>query len=132
MAIQPMSHAANDIVTATHALAPLIQESLGAIETERRLPSLVIDALRKLGALRMAVPRAYGGLELDPMTQVRVVEELSRMDGSVGWCAMISSASSFASAFLAPAVTQRLYGSRDFSLAGHVVPMGRAELVGGG
>ena len=40
-----------------------------------------------LGAFRLAVPRAYGGLELDPMTQVRVVEELSRLDGSVGWCA---------------------------------------------
>jgi alkylation response protein AidB-like acyl-CoA dehydrogenase len=66
------------------------------------------------------------------MTQVRVVEELSRMDGSVGWCAMISSAGSFASAFLTPEVAQRLCGAIDFSLAGQVVPVGRAELVEGG
>jgi len=132
MAILPVPQAANDIVTATQALAPLIQKSLSTIEAERRLPLQIVDALRELGAFRMAVPHAYGGLELDPMTQVRVVEELSRMDGSVGWCAMISSAGSFASAFLAPAVAQRLCGSRDFSLAGQVVPMGRAELVDGG
>ena len=132
MAIQPVSQAANDIVTATQTLAPLIQESRNAMEAERRLPPTVVDALRELGAFRLAVPRAYGGLELDPMTQVRVVEELSRMDGSVGWCAMISSAGSFASAFLAPAVAQRLCGSVDFSLAGQVVPVGRAELVNGG
>ncbi len=132
MAIQPVSQAANDIVTTTQAVAPLIQESLGAIEAERRLPAKVVDALRTLGAFRLAVPQAYGGLELDPMTQVRVVEELSRMDGSVGWCAMISSAGSFASAFLAPAVAQRLCGPVDFSLAGQVVPVGRAELVNGG
>ncbi len=132
MAFQQVSQAANDIVTAAQTLAPLIQESRGAMEAERRLPPKVVEALRELGALRMAVPRAYGGLELDPMTQVRVVEELSRQDGSVGWCAMISSAGSFASAFLAPAVARRLCSSTEFSLAGQVVPVGRAELVDGG
>lgn len=127
-----MSQAANDIVTATQALAPLIQESLATMEAERRLPVNVVEALRALGAFRLAVPRTYGGLELDPMTQVRVVEELSRLDGSVGWCAMISSAGSFSGAFLTPEVAQRLFGSVDFSLAGQVVPVGRAELVEGG
>lgn len=102
------------------------------MEAERRLAPQVVDALRTLGAFRLAVPRAYGGLELDPMTQVRVVEELSRMDGSVGWCAMISSAGSFSGAFLTPAVAQRMFGSIEFSLAGQVVPVGCAELVEGG
>jgi alkylation response protein AidB-like acyl-CoA dehydrogenase len=132
MAMTTVSQSANDIIEATRALAPLIQESIGLMETERRLSPRVVDALRELGAFRLAVPRAYGGLELDPMTQVRVVEELSRMDGSVGWCAMISSAGSFAGAFLTPAVAQRVFGARDFSLAGQVVPVGRAELVEGG
>lgn len=132
MAIQQTSPAANEMVKATHVLAPQIQESLSAMETERRLAPQVVDALRKLGAFRLAVSHDYGGLELDPMTQVRVVEELSRMDGSVGWCAMVSSAGSFASAFLAPAVAQRVCGSVDFSLAGQVVPVGRAEVVEGG
>lgn len=132
MSIQPVAQTANGIIKATQALAPLIQESVGAMEAERRLPPPVVDALRELGAFRLAVPRAYGGLELDPMTQVRVVEELSRMDGSVGWCAMISSAGSFSGAFLTPAIAQRVFGPRDFSLAGQVVPVGRAELVEGG
>jgi len=132
MTTQHSAQSTNDIVTAAHALAPLVQESLPTMETERRLPIPLVIALRELGAFRLAVPRAYGGLELDPMTQVRVVEELSRLDGSVGWCAMVSSAGSFASAFLTPAVAQRLCSSRDFSLAGQVVPVGRAELVDGG
>ncbi len=124
--------AEHDIVTAAQALAPLIQEHRDTMESERRLPAPVVDALRTLGAFRLAVPRAYGGLELDPMTQTRVVEELSRIDGSVGWCSMISSAGSFASAFLAPEVAQRLCGGTGFSLAGQVVPVGRAEVVDGG
>jgi alkylation response protein AidB-like acyl-CoA dehydrogenase len=132
MGTQQASNASNDIIAATQALAPLIKESAGAIEAERKFPPTILEAMRKLGAFRMAVPRAYGGLELDPMTQVRVVEELSRMDGSVGWCAMVSTAGSFAAGFLAPEVAQRLCGHDDFSLAGQVVPMGRAEVVDGG
>lgn len=72
---------ASDIVAATRALRPLIAEAANAMEAERRLPAQVVDAVRQLGAFRMAVPLAYGGLELDPVTQVQVVEELSRMDG---------------------------------------------------
>jgi hypothetical protein len=66
MAIPSVSQAAHDIVTATHALAPLIQESLSAIEGERRLPAAIVDALKKLGAFRMAVPRPTEGLSLIP------------------------------------------------------------------
>jgi indole-3-acetate monooxygenase len=123
---------ASDIVAATRALRPLIAEAANAMEAERRLPAQVVDAVRQLGAFRMAVPLAYGGLELDPVTQVQVVEELSRMDGSVGWCAMVSSAGSFGAAFLSPATARRLCGHTNFSLAGQVVPVGRAELVDGG
>lgn len=122
----------NDILEATRALAPLIQASINEMEQQRRLAPAVVDALRKLGAFRLAVPQAYGGLELDPLTQVRVVEELSRMDGSVGWCAMISSAGSFAGAFPSPEVAQRVFGHDGFSLAGQVVPVGHAEAVDGG
>ncbi|NOT56926.1 MAG: hypothetical protein HOP18_20190 [Deltaproteobacteria bacterium] len=124
--------AEHNIVSAAQALAPLIQEHRNTMESERRLPAPIVDALRTLGAFRLAVPHVYGGLELDPMTQTRVVEELSCIDGSVGWCSMISSAGSFASAFLAPEVAQRLCGHVGFSLAGQVVPVGRAEVVDGG
>jgi len=127
-----LSADADSIVAATRSLAPLIAESAGAMDAERRLPSRLVDELRTIGAFRMAVPRIYGGLELDPITQVRVVEELSRMDGSVGWCAMVSSAGSFGSAFLTTGVAERLCGNKNFSLAGQVVPNGRADLVEGG
>jgi alkylation response protein AidB-like acyl-CoA dehydrogenase len=127
-----LSADADSIVASARSLAPLIAESGAAMNAERRLPAPLVDALKTLGAFRMAVPRVYGGLELDPITQVRVVEELSRLDGSVGWCAMISTAGSFASAFLTRDVAERLCGNKNFSLAGQVVPNGRADLVEGG
>lgn len=123
---------ANEIIAGTLALEPLIKASIGAMDSERHLPAPVVRAVKDLGVFRMAVPRAYGGPELDPMTQVRVVEELSRMDGSVGWCAMIAAAASYASAFFEPATAERLFGPVDASVAGQIMPIGKAEVVEGG
>ncbi len=84
------------------------------------------------GVFRMAVPRAYGGGELDPMTQVRVIEELSRMEGSVGWLAMIGAAGGPMAAFMDPPVARRLFGQVDSVGAGMIRPPQHAEVVEGG
>ena len=56
------------------------------------------------------------------MTQVRIVEELSRLDGSVGWCVMIAAAASYVPGFLAPDVAARWFGAPDACLAGQLAP----------
>ena len=121
-----------DIIAAVQSLEPLIKEAADKIEEERRLPPSVLRALMESGVFRMAGPRANGGGELDPLTQVRVVEELSRMDGSVGWLTMIAAAGSVISAFLDPAVAQRLFGQIDSVSAGQIRPPQRADVVDGG
>jgi alkylation response protein AidB-like acyl-CoA dehydrogenase len=44
--------------------------------------------MKEAGAFGMAMPRAWGGRELDPLMQIRVIVVLAMADGSVGWCAM--------------------------------------------
>jgi alkylation response protein AidB-like acyl-CoA dehydrogenase len=61
-----------------------------------------------------------------------VVEILSQIDPSVGWCAMIGSDSGFYAAFLEEAAARALYPSLDHVTAGLVQPAGRAERVPGG
>ena len=102
------------------------------MDAERRLPDAVVQGLQSIGALRMAVPHDLGGPELDPLTQVAVVEELSRLDGSVGWCAMIAAAGSYVSGFLQPEAAARWFGAPDACLAGQLAPTGRAVAVPGG
>nr|ART37637.1 E428 [uncultured bacterium] len=114
------------------ALEPHISAAVETMETERRLPPPLVQAMKEAGIFRMAVARAYGGLEFAPATQVRVIEELSRLDGSVGWCAMIGGAAGYLGGFLAPAVARRLFGHIDGIAAGQVAPMGRADVVDGG
>jgi indole-3-acetate monooxygenase len=121
-----------DVMEATLALEPQIKDAGKAIETERRLPPAVVQGMRDAGVFRMAAPREHGGLELDPLTQIKVVEELSRMDGSVGWCAMIGASVGYIRAFMEPAAVNRLFSSCDAVAAGQVPPRGRAEVVDGG
>src|ERR1700724_1287751 len=111
---------ADDLLAGVLSLEPLVKESRNQMEAERRMPPPLVRAMMEAGVFRMAVPRAYGGGEFDPMTQVRVVEELSRMEGSVGWLAMIGAAGGPMAAFLEPPVAQRLFGQVDSVFAGQI------------
>jgi indole-3-acetate monooxygenase len=123
---------AREILEHVRSLEPRIRQSAKTIEAERRLPPDLARELMEAQVFRMGTPRAYGGPELDPMSQVRVVEELARIEGSVGWLSMISTAGSFLAAFLDPAVAQRFFGEVDSVLAGNLRPPQRADRVDGG
>jgi alkylation response protein AidB-like acyl-CoA dehydrogenase len=84
-----MNHDGELILNAATALAPVIREHRDEIERERRLPPEQVDALKKAGVFRIAMPRTWGGPELDPITQLQVIEALSVADASVSWCVMI-------------------------------------------
>ena len=71
-----------------------------------------------------------GGLELDPLTIVEVVEVLSRADGSAGWTTLIGNSTSFF-AWLEPSVAEALIGSTpDFCSTSMFGPMGQAHPAG--
>ncbi|HLW70586.1 MAG TPA: acyl-CoA dehydrogenase family protein [Candidatus Binataceae bacterium] len=123
---------AREILAAVRALEPEIRAAAATIEAERRLPPTLARHLMEAGVFRMGVPRIYGGMELDPINQVRVVEELSRVEGSVGWLSMISTAGSFIAAFLEAPVAQHFFGGVESVLAGQIRPPQRADLIEGG
>ena len=59
------------------------------------------------GVFDMFVPRVFGGGEMDVATGVRVLEELSKADGSTGWIAMIGATTGVIRAYLPRARRQR-------------------------
>jgi len=83
-------------------LEPLVSRLRNDGERDRELPKPVWRAMRAAGLFSMWVPLALGGSEVDLETMVRVVEELSRQDGSVGWNMMIAGNTSVLWALLAP------------------------------
>ena len=120
------------ILANAERVGPLLREHAAEVEAARRLTPPVVDALRATGVFRMTVPRALGGPEVDLLTQVRILEMLSRADASAGWCAMIGSDSGYCRAFLAEADARNLYPELDLVTAWWVIPAGSLEMVDGG
>ena len=56
------------ILHAAIALAPQIRAMSDEIERGRRLPPAISEAMKKVGIFGMAMPRSWGGPELDPLT----------------------------------------------------------------
>jgi alkylation response protein AidB-like acyl-CoA dehydrogenase len=115
------------------ALRPTIIAAREEIERGRRLPRSIVDALKRAGMFRIAMPREWGGPELDLLTQIRLIEELSAADGSVGWCIMIGCDSGYLSAFLDQRVAREMYPDLDMVTGSSFgKPAGRAERTRGG
>jgi indole-3-acetate monooxygenase len=133
--MQTQSYASSEtshIIEAVRALAPQVRDAFEVMETQRSLPPDLVQAMKQAGVFRMSLPRARGGLEIDPLGQVQVGEELSRLDGSVGWCGAFGTANGFMRAFLDPAAAEQLSIGPDTVIAGQYAPMGQAERVEGG
>ena len=125
---------AHPLVGAALALEPRIRASAEQIEREGRLPDDLVFALSEAGFFRMLVPRALGGGEVDPVTQMEVLEAISRGDGSVGWVTAIASGTGWTMAFLRPDVAAEVLADPHALLAGSLaLPSGgRAVAVDGG
>jgi alkylation response protein AidB-like acyl-CoA dehydrogenase len=111
------------------ALGPEILACADAIECERQLPPSLVDAMTAAGLFKLSVPQTLGGTEADPATLVRVIEEVSRADGSTGWCLMIAIQAGMFAAFLPPAGAQMIYTDPRAYVAGVEHPVGRAQIV---
>jgi alkylation response protein AidB-like acyl-CoA dehydrogenase len=122
----------NEILAAARALKPRIRAAAVEIEQGRRLPLPLVQAMKDAGIFRMPMPRAWGGPEVDPLTQIRIVEELAYADPSVGWCAMIGSDGGFFTAFLEDDVGRALYPDLDAVTGSATRPGGRAMVEQGG
>src|SRR6516165_9044293 len=122
-----------DVIAAARRLVSHVRAAREECDALRRVPTAMADVLAEAGLLQMYLPRSMGGPELPPLVVFRAVEEISRADGSIGWCAMIASAVCNSMGWLEPEVGRQMAGSpADVRLAGSIRPRGRARRVDGG
>jgi indole-3-acetate monooxygenase len=133
-----MSSATGDTGTGTslamvEELAPAIRDALEDMDRERHLPTRLAQAMAEAGIFRLGIPKQLGGDEADPATLVRTIEELSTIDGSVGWCAMISALYGVFGGCLQADAAREIYGSDpNVITAGTFRPSGEAVSADGG
>lgn len=121
-----LSQTRQDFVSRARALGPVFAAAANEIEQKRELPAEVVALLSENRLFRLLQPGALGGAELDPMTYVRVIEEIARHDASTGWCVEQANGCAMVSAYLDCEVATEIFGPPDGIVAWG--PVGPAEL----
>lgn len=80
-----MSSIETTLIESVKQIAPIVRAHSQEAEQERHLSSETVKAMIKAGLFRMFIPKSLGGLEVDPITCARVIEELSVVDSAAGW-----------------------------------------------
>ncbi len=122
-----------DLIAAAKDLRPQIRTARDDLETLGHLPESLVGAMARVGLFQLYLPRSMGGAEVDPITGICAIEELSKVDGSVGWCAVLASNISGFAGWLDDDVGRNLFGQPpDVRGAGSLRPMGQARCIDGG
>ena len=121
-----------EFLAAARRLEPTVAELRGRFDQDRHLPRRLVDELHAANLFRMWLPRAIGGAELAPLPFLEVIEELSRQDGSVGWCTVIPAGYARLSGALEEAVARKVFGTGMGVLVGTLNPTGKAVAAPGG
>src|SRR5712691_601712 len=123
-----------DLVERAKAVAAIADEHAAAGDEAGQLSPAVVEALHREGLYGMWVPRTIGGAELDPVSSLEVIEQLSYGDPSAGWVLMASAlAIGTGAAYLGDAAVEALFaGERLPVIAGQGTRPGTASPRDGG
>ena len=126
---------APDLPARARALAALADQHAAAGDAQGYLSAPVVEALHREGLFGMWVPRSIrGGAELDPLSSLAVIENLSYGDPSAGWVLMAASlAIGTGAAYLGDAAVDELFGGDRLPvIAGQGTRPGKAVPTDGG
>ena len=123
-----------NLLTAVERIRDVVAAGTEEGERLRTLPPATVRALCDSGLLALKVPESLGGAEADPVTQLEVLEALTHIDASAGWCLMVATTAVGLPAGFLPdsAVAKILAGGRVPSAAVAIMPAGVATPVDGG
>ena len=121
-----------DLLAAARRLEPLVAELRDRFDQDRQLPPRLVDELHAANLFRMWLPRAIGGAELPPLAFLAVIEELSRQDGSLGWCTVIPAGYGRLAGALEEDVARKIFATGMGVLVGTLNPTGKAVAAPGG
>jgi indole-3-acetate monooxygenase len=128
-----MTSAAKSLLADIQSIAPDIAARAAEIEAGRGIPIDLVEALRSVGVFRLLVPRSHGGLEFELPEALEVIAAFSKIEGSVGWIAMIAGGTQLLAPLLPRETYDQVYrNGPDVIIAGSNQPAGTAEAISGG
>ena len=120
-----------------HAIAhirPTLEADAEANDAGETLAWPSVVALYREGLLSLKVPRELGGPEVDPLLYLELIDEISYINPSAGWCTFINSTSTaWKGAFLPDAGVEHIFANGRMPIAsGSIIPRGLGTPVEGG
>jgi len=116
---------------AARALFETLDTNAATTPAGEPMPQSSLDAIEDAGLYGPMVPRDVGGLELPLADVVDVYAEISRADGSTGWCYFAADvAATFFGAYLPESGAQDVFADGVPVVAGQFAPNGVATIDG--
>jgi len=110
-------------------IEPILRAHAAQAEIERRLAPQAMAALHDAGIMRTWVPKAYGGLQMNPVPALKMFEEISRIDSAAGWIASNSSIIAFFCQVISDQGAAEMFSDPQTVVAGGWFPPGKAVPV---
>ena len=111
------------VVEAARALVPFLREQQGESDRLGRTPDETAARLQAAGVYSLTTPRAYGGLQTNLTTWMKVITEIGRGDGGVAWGASLINSCNMFGAYFPREVGEEVFAKPGTRLSG--VPMPR-------
>src|SRR5438128_11544825 len=80
------------LLAAVESVRDILVAGANVAEAHATLPLATVQALDDAGLLALKLPAVLGGAEADLVTQLEVLEAVTYIDTSAGWCTLIGAA----------------------------------------
>jgi alkylation response protein AidB-like acyl-CoA dehydrogenase len=112
-----------DLIQVATKLGPIISETVNEEENKGRLTVTVVNALRESGFFKLFLPKSLGGLETDPLTMAKIVEEVASHNTAAAWSLMVANTTLLMLSRLPEKGIEEIFGDNpDAFIAGSVHP----------
>lgn len=110
-----------DLTQVARKLGSVINQTIDEEEKNGRLSPTVVNALRQAGFLKLYLPKSLGGLETDPLTMVKVVEEVASHNTAAGWSLMVANTTLIMLSRIPEKGVEEIFGDNPDALIGGTV-----------
>lgn len=119
-------------VNALDRLLFAVREQRETFSENQQVSADVVRLMREAGLYRAMVAKRFGGDEMSPASFLRLIETISKVDGSSGWVASFGFSAVYLSALPLPTLEKMYANGPDVIFAGGIYPPQRAVPVDGG
>ena len=94
------------------SFVPDIKRATPEITEGREIPAELINSMADAGLFRLYIPKSVGGHEVDYLYFLKILFEVAKADGSMGWCFNQNNVLSTISAFMPKELAEKIWSDQ--------------------